>query len=47
MSNIVCKMGNQMPKAFLWLNVFLAANMTKPAVDRTLAVQTDLFFSFR
>ena len=38
MSNIVCKMCYQVPKAFLWLNIFLATDMAESAVDRGLAV---------
>ena len=40
MGNIIKKMGDHMPKCFLWLGILLAANMAIPALDRSAAIQT-------
>jgi hypothetical protein len=46
MGNIVHEMCDQVPETFFRLNVLLAADMAKPAMNRCLAIQTNLFLSF-
>ena len=46
MCNVLEKMIDQVKNGFLWLNVFLPADLTILAGHLGIAIQTVLFFSF-
>ena len=43
MGDVIQKMGEHMPERFLWLGVFLAANMTISSLYYRTAIQTIIF----
>ena len=45
MSNIIKKMSDQVPERFFGFEVFLAADMTIPAMDNSPAIKAILFFT--
>lgn len=45
MSDVVRKVSDHMPKAFLWLNIFLSADMTIFSLDDSAAIQAIFLFS--
>lgn len=47
MRDVVKKMNHQFTKAFPRDNIFLTANVAKPALDYSSAVKAILFFPFR
>ena len=47
MSDVVKEMCHQVPERFPRFEVFLAANVTKPAMDNSSAIKTIFFFPFR
>ncbi len=46
MGDIMKKMTDQPPNRFLWLYIFLTANMAKAAMDLSITIQTVLFGPF-
>jgi hypothetical protein len=45
MSDILEKMGYQVPGGFLWFNILLPADMTIPALDFSMTIETVPFFT--
>jgi hypothetical protein len=46
MGDIMKKVTDQTPNRFLWLDVFLPADMAKSALDLSITIQTVLFGPF-